>query len=84
MKINFIKQLYTIFAGNVPCFYFYAINPYRKGEKTVFFYDSMDIYFGSLGNRFQLKVCRNGKIVVREIKKENGVSTSIEKLIVIE
>jgi hypothetical protein len=82
MKVNFLKQVYTVFGAKVP--YGYAINLDRKSGKTAFFSDSVDICFRSLGNRFQVKVCRNGTIIVREIKKENGVNTSIETLIVIE
>jgi hypothetical protein len=82
MKVNFSKQVYTVFGAKVP--YGYAINLDRKSGKTVFFSDGVDICFRPLGNRFEVRICPKGTTIVREIKKEKGVNTSIETLIVIE
>jgi hypothetical protein len=82
MKVNFLKQVYTLYGANLP--YFYVINPYRQKSKTVLLSDKTSVCFKSLGKGFQVKLCYDGIVVIRQIKKENGVNTSIETLVVIE
>jgi hypothetical protein len=80
MKVNILKQFYNLFGAKFP--YFYVINPHRQKSKTVLLSDETSIGFKSLGKGFQVKLCYDGIVVIREIKKENGVNTSIETLIV--